>query len=82
MTSTTVLNFRQKCLDYFEQAIQHKEPVTVTTEQGNAVVLSEEFYKGLIATLELSADPNFYAELKSAIKEPLEDCIDSSEVAW
>jgi PHD/YefM family antitoxin component YafN of YafNO toxin-antitoxin module len=82
MTSTTVLNFKQKCSDYFEQAIQHKEPITVTTEQGNAVVLSEEFYKGLIATLELSVDQKFYAELKSAINEPLEECIDSSEVNW
>ncbi len=82
MTSTTVLNFKQKCSDYFEQAVQLKEPVIVTTECGNAVVLSEEFYRGLIATLELSADPKFYAELKAAIDEPLEECIDSSEVSW
>ena len=80
MTSTTISNFRQKCSDYFEQAIQYKEPITVTTEYGNAVVLSEEFYRGLIATLELSADPGFYAELKAAINEPLEDCIDSSDI--
>jgi hypothetical protein len=44
--------------------------------------LSEEFYRGLIATLELSADPKFYAELKKAIDEPLEECIDASEVNW
>jgi len=82
MTSTTVLNFKQKCSDYFEQAVQLKEPVIVTTECGNAIVLSEELYRGLIATLELSADPKFYEELKSAINEPLEDCIDASEVNW
>jgi PHD/YefM family antitoxin component YafN of YafNO toxin-antitoxin module len=82
MTSTTISNFKQRCSDYFERAIQYKEPITVTTEGGNAVVLSEEFYRGLIATLELSSDQKFYAELKSAINEPLEECTDSSEVQW
>ncbi|MDR2581351.1 MAG: hypothetical protein LBC85_10215 [Fibromonadaceae bacterium] len=82
MTSTTVSNFKQKCSDYFEQVVQYKEPVIVTMEYGNAVVLSEEFYRGLIATLELSIEPKFYAELKAAIAEPLEECVDSSEVNW
>ena len=82
MTATTILNFKQNCSNYFEQAVQYKEPITVTTELGNAIVLSEEYYRGLIATLELSADPKFYAELKAAINEPLEECIDSSEVKW
>jgi len=82
MIATTVSNFKQKCSDFFEQAVQYKEPITVTTERGNAIVLSEEFYRGLIATLELSADPKFYAELKKAIDEPLEECIDASEVNW
>jgi len=82
MIATTVSNFKQKCSDFFEQAVQYKEPITVTMECGNAIVLSEEFYRGLIATLELSSDQKFYAELKKAIDEPLEECIDASEVNW
>ncbi|MDR2592853.1 MAG: type II toxin-antitoxin system Phd/YefM family antitoxin [Chitinispirillales bacterium] len=82
MTATSVAVFKQKCSDYFDHVIQHKDSVTVTTKHGNAVVLSEELYNGLVATLALSADPRFYAELKSAIDEPLEECLDSSEVEW
>jgi PHD/YefM family antitoxin component YafN of YafNO toxin-antitoxin module len=82
MQATTISRFREKCNDYFEQAIQYREPVTVTTKDGNAILLSEEYYRGLIATLELTRDPRFFSELKDAIAEPLEDCIDGDEVEW
>jgi PHD/YefM family antitoxin component YafN of YafNO toxin-antitoxin module len=82
MQATTISRFREKCDDYFEQVIQYREPVTVTTKDGNAIVLSEEYYRGLIATLELTCDPRFLAELKEAIAEPLEDCINEDEVEW
>jgi PHD/YefM family antitoxin component YafN of YafNO toxin-antitoxin module len=82
MHATTISRFREKCDDYFEQAIQYREPVTVTTKDGNAIVLSEEYYRGLLATLELTRDPRFLAELKEAMAEPLEDCINENEVEW
>jgi PHD/YefM family antitoxin component YafN of YafNO toxin-antitoxin module len=82
MHATTISRFREKCDDYFEQAIQYREPVTVTTKDGNAIVLSEEYYRGLLATLELTRDPRFLAELKEAIAEPLEYCINENEVEW
>ena len=44
MSVATVTRFRERCFEYFEQAIEHKEPVFVTMDSGNAVVLSEERY--------------------------------------
>jgi PHD/YefM family antitoxin component YafN of YafNO toxin-antitoxin module len=82
MQATTVSSFRENCDTYFEQAIQYREPVTVTTKDGNAIVLSEELYRGLIATLELTRDPHFLAELKEAIAQPLGECISADEVEW
>ncbi|MDR1142455.1 MAG: type II toxin-antitoxin system Phd/YefM family antitoxin [Planctomycetaceae bacterium] len=82
MRATTIVQFRERCGDYFEQAVQSHEPITVTTDTGNAVIISEELYRGLIATLELTKDPRFFAELKEAIAEPLEECLDADEVHW
>jgi PHD/YefM family antitoxin component YafN of YafNO toxin-antitoxin module len=82
MQATTTLKFRENCGDYLEQAVQEHEPITVTTDIGNAVVISEELYRGLIATLDLTKDPRFFAELKEAIAEPLDECLDADEVTW
>jgi len=82
MTITTVSKFRKNLSNYFEQAVEYKEPVIVTMNNGNAVILSEEYYRGLIATVQLSCDQKFMKQLKEAINEPLEECIDANEVNW
>ena len=82
MTATTMSRFRKNCLGYFEQAVEYKEPVIVAMNNGNAVILSEEYYRGLLATIDLSSDPRFMQQLREAINEPLEECIDASEIEW
>jgi PHD/YefM family antitoxin component YafN of YafNO toxin-antitoxin module len=65
------------CLKY---TVQFGEPLTIAADYGNAVIMSEEEYRGIIAMQELMQDKKAYAELLEAANEPLENCVDESEV--
>ena len=51
MTNTNVTNFRQNAFEYFNLAVEYNDVITVNTKNGNAVVMSEEDYNGLMETL-------------------------------
>ena len=54
MLNTTVTNFRKDIYNLLEQTIKFNEPVNVSTKNGNAVVLSEDEYNGMVETLSLA----------------------------
>lgn len=74
MTNTTITNFRQNAFAYVEAAVKFNDVINVTTKNGNAVLMSEEEYNGLMATLELMREPGFVESIKEARKEPIEEC--------
>ena len=51
MTTTNITNFRKNAFDYVEQTIKYNQPINITTKDGNAVLLSEEDYSGIMETL-------------------------------
>ena len=53
-----------------------------TTKDGNAVLLPEEDYSGIMETLYLVSVPGMREKLRAAKAEPLEDCVDESAVEW
>ncbi len=57
MLNTNITNFRKNIFKILEQTIKYNEPVNISTKEGNAVVLSEEEYNGMIETLYLSSMP-------------------------
>lgn len=74
MTNTTITNFRKNVFEYVNQAIQYNSPVSIITKQGNAVVISEEDYLGMLATLELMREPGLVDAIQAGRQEPLETC--------
>ena len=82
MTTATISRFKEGWPHYLEQAVKFSEPVTVAMDYGNVVIMSEEEYRGLIATIELTSDPKFYAQLKEAMDQPLEECTPAEMVEW
>lgn len=48
MTTTTITNFRKNIFSLVETAIRYNEPIHITSKGGNAVILSEDEYRGLI----------------------------------
>lgn len=82
MTTTTVTNFRKNIYDFVGNAIRYNDPVQITTRNGNAVVLSEEEYNGMLATLELMRIPGMTEHIRAAANDPDDQYVPAEEVGW
>jgi len=82
MISTNVTNFRRNIFSLLEQTIKYNEPVNINTKEGNAVVVSEEDYNGLIETLYLTSIPGIKEKIIEGLKTPLDECIPEQGVQW
>ena len=65
-----------------ETAIKYNEPINICTKNGNAVLISEEDYNGLMETLYIESIPGLKEEILEAANEPIEECIPEEEVEW
>lgn len=82
MLNTNATNFRRNLFGMLEQTVKFNEPINISTKDGNAVLLSEEDYNGLMETLYLSSIPGMEEKIKKGMQTPLEDCIPAAEVQW
>lgn len=82
MTNTNITNFRNNCFDYINQAVLYNDVVNINTKNGNAIIISEEDYNGLIETLYLSSEPQVKADILEGKNTPLDECVDESEIDW
>lgn len=74
MTNTNATNFRKNAFEYFNQAVLYNDVINVNTKNGNAIVMSEEDYRGLMETLYLTSIPGMTQSIRDAAKEPAESC--------
>ena len=82
MTTTNITNFRKNAFNYVEQTIRYNEPLNISTKEGNAVLLSEEDYSGILETLYLVSMPGMREKIMEGMSTPLEDCVDEAAVEW
>ena len=82
MTTTTITNFRKNVYSMVENTVRFNEPVNITTKDGNAVMISEEEYLGLIETLYLTSVPGMKEKLVEGLNTPLEETVSEEEVVW
>lgn len=82
MLNINITNFRKNIFGILEQTIKYNEPVNISTKEGNAVVLSEEEYNGMIETLYLSSMLATKENIIEGLNTSLDDCISESEVEW
>ena len=82
MLNTNVTNFRKNVFGLLEQTIKYNEPVNISTKDGNAVILSEEDYNGLIETLNLCSVPGMKEKIVEGLNTQLDDCVSEDEVRW
>lgn len=82
MLNTNVTSFRKNIFSLLEQTIRYNEPVNISTKDGNAVVLSEEDYRGIMETLSFLSNPSMKEKLMEGKAESLSDCVPESEVLW
>jgi PHD/YefM family antitoxin component YafN of YafNO toxin-antitoxin module len=82
MINMNITNFRKNIFGILEQTIKFNEPVSISTKDGNAIVISEEDYNGLMETLYLSSVPAMKDKILEGLHTPLDECIPESEVQW
>ena len=76
MRNVNISNFRREIFTYINQAIEFNEPINISAKTGNAVVLSEQEYNGLVETLYLLGNPTVRNELLDGMKAKASDLID------
>ncbi len=82
MKNTNVTTFRKNIFGMLEQIIKYNEPINISTKIGNAVILSEDDYNGLMETLFINSIPELKKSVVEGLNMSLEDCIHESEVDW
>ena len=82
MTTTTITNFRKNIYAMVENTVRFNETVNITSKDGNAVMISEEEYLGLIETLYLTSVPGMKEKLIEGINTPVSETIPEEEVVW
>ena len=82
MTNVSITSLRKNLFGYISQAVEFNEVINVNTKNGNAVIMSEDDYNGLMETLYLSSNPTVKKEILDGMATPVEDCIPENEVQW
>jgi len=76
MTNTNATNLRKNLFDYLNLAIDFNDIITVNTKKGNAVILSEHEYNGLIETIYLTSIPGMKERFVEGLNAKKEDCVE------
>lgn len=82
MTNVNISNFRENLYQYVKNTIRHNEIININTKDGNAVVLSEEDYNGLIETLYLNGSKKTIEDIREAENTPQNEKISLDEIDW
>ena len=82
MTNTNATALRKNLFGMLSNAIKYNETINVNTKEGNAIILSEEEYNGMLASLELSANKTLREKIRAGKAEILDDCVGIDEVEW
>lgn len=82
MTNTNATALRKELFAILSNAIKYNETINVNTKDGNAIIISEEEYNGMKATIELSSNKKLRKKILDGKKASLKDCVNIDEVDW
>ncbi len=82
MYSTDLASFRKDLFNLLEKAVKYNEILNIKTQEGNAVVMSEEEYNSLLATVEIMSNPGLYKKIIDGHDVDIKDCVPESGGEW
>lgn len=82
MTNINATALRKNLFNILDNAIKYNDAINVSTKEGNAIIISEEEYNSLLATIELCSNKELKEKIIKGSKEELKDCIDIDEAKW
>ena len=79
MTTVNITNARQELFKLASSCIRFNDRVTVSTKDGNFIMLSEQDYNSLLESLYLAGLPGMYESIKEGVETPLSEC---EKIEW
>ena len=80
MSTIKATHARANLYALLEQVAQSHEPVQITSEPGNAVLISEEDWRSVQATLYLVTNPGMRESIIEGMETSVEEC--SEDPGW
>ena len=80
MTSLRVTQARSRLYQLLDEAADSHEPIPITGQRSNAVLVSEEDWRGIQETLHLVSIPRMRDSIRKGMAEPLSKA--SSKPGW
>ncbi len=71
MKTLTATEVRKKLLHLLNEVVETHEPVKITGNRSNAVLISEEDYRSIMETLYLSSIPGMQESIGKGMNTPL-----------
>ena len=79
MTNINSTKLRRDLFNYLDQAVTYNDIITVTTKNGNAIIISEEDYSSLMETVYLLNAKGMKDRFIEALNTKPEEC---DEFKW
>ena len=79
MSITNATTLRKNLFSYLDAAAVNDEKIIVTTKNGNAAIVSEEYLRNLEETCFLYSIPGMRESIAEGADTPLSDCV---ELDW
>ena len=79
MSITNATSLRKNLFGYLDAASINDEKIIVTTKNGNAVIVSEEYLSNLEETCYLYGIPGMRESITEGVNTPVSDCV---ELDW
>lgn len=79
MSITNATTLRKNLFGYLDAVAANDEKVIVTTKNGNAAIISEEYLRNLEETCYLYSIPGMREQIIKGINTPLSEC---EEIDW
>ena len=80
MTAVSATTARAKLYRLIDQVNEESEPLTITGQRGNAVLVGEDDWRAIQETLFLAGVPGFTESIRQARAEGLDEA--SEELNW
>ncbi len=74
MSITNATTLRKNLFGYLDAAASNDEKIIVTTKNGNAAIVSEEYLRSLEETCFLCGIPGMAESIKEGLQTPSDEC--------
>ena len=73
MKQVQLKDAQENFVQNFQDVLMSGEPVEILKETGNAILVSEEVWRGMTATMNLMSSPGMRESIRSGMREPITD---------